>query len=121
MRSLILAVGMAVLLSGHGSARAEPYAQDTLARVFRIEFQAAPTLKGTTIDGYVYNRDLRATGRIVLRIDQVDALGRSAGTTTTWVLGVVASGNRAYFVARVPDASGYRVQVESFEWIRCGD
>jgi len=48
-------------------------------------------------------------------------LGRSAGTTTTWVLGVVASGNRAYFVARVPDASGYRVQVESFEWIRCGD
>src|SRR5437773_8302656 len=29
-----------------------------------------------------------------LLIDQVDALGRSAGTTTTWVLGVVASGNR---------------------------
>ena len=65
MRSLILALGIAVLLSGHSSALAEPYAQDTLARVFRIEFQAAPTLKGTTIDGYVYNRDLRATGRIV--------------------------------------------------------
>jgi hypothetical protein len=121
MRSLILALGIAVLLSGHSSALAEPYAQDTLIRMFRIEFQAAPTIKAKMVDGYVYNRDLRATGRIVLRIDQVDASGRSAGTTTTWVLGVVASGNRAYFVARVPDASSYRVQVESFEWIRCGD
>ena len=121
MRSLVLALGIAVLLSEPSWVLAEPYAPDTLTRLFRIEFAATHTAKGTMIDGYVYNKDLRAIGRIVLRVEQLDASGRSAGTTTIWVPRVVSSGSRAYFVVTVPDASSYGIQVESFEWIRCGD
>lgn len=121
MRTLVLALGIAVLLSSPGSVLAEPYAPDTLTSTFRIEFEAAHTKKGTVIDGYVYNKNLRTTGRIVLRIEQLDASGRSVGTAATWIPGVVSSGGRAYFAVRVSDASSYRVQVESFEWIRCGD
>jgi hypothetical protein len=121
MRSLVLAFGVVVLLSDPGAVSAEPYAPETLTRVFRIDFEATRKMSGTVIDGYVYNKDLRATGRIILRIEQLDPSGKAVGKTLTWVPSVVSSGSRAYFRAGVPDASSYRVQVEVFEWIRCGD
>jgi hypothetical protein len=37
------------------------------------------------------------------------------------VPGGTPAAGRAYFSARVAEAAAYRVVVESFDWLRCGD
>jgi hypothetical protein len=52
-----------------------------------------------------------------LTIESLDASGNVVGKSSTWVLGNVPPGNRAYFSAAAPvPAASYRVQVLSFDW-----
>lgn len=119
-RTLIAAVVLGVLASA-GAVLAQTFAPETLARDFRIDFEARPGPKGTVIDGYVYNQARMSADRMTLRIEQLDATGNVVRGTVVWVLGGVRSGGRAYFRSRVPDAPSYRVRVESFDWVGCGD
>ena len=85
---------------------------------FMIDWTAAE--QGTsarTVSGYVYNQraGYRAE-RMQLSIERLDAAGKVIGTSSTWVLGGVPPGSRAFFSARVEPAASYRVQVLSFEW-----
>lgn len=121
MRKLGVAlVVVAVALLGAGSAMAANYAQESLDRDFRIEFQAgsgAPQV----LSGYVYNMHSGMTAdRMHLLIERLDANGSVIGTSSTWVLGGVPPGNRAYFSARVEPAAAYRVQIAGFDWIGRG-
>jgi hypothetical protein len=71
----------------------------------------------TTVSGYIYNQ--RAGYRadhMQLSIERLDAAGTVIGTSTTWVLGGVPLGSRAFFSTRVEPAASYRVHVLSFEW-----
>jgi len=121
MRKLGVALAVvAVALLGAGSAVAANYAQESLDRDFRIEFQAG---NGTPqmLSGYVYNMHSGMTAdRMHLLIERLDANGNVIGTSSTWVLGGVPPGNRAYFSARVEPAASYRVQVAGFDWIGRG-
>jgi hypothetical protein len=111
---------VAVVLLGAGGAMAENYAQESLDRDFRIEFQAGD---GTprVLSGYVYNMHSGMTAdRMQLLIERLDAAGNVIGTSSTWVLGGVPPANRAYFSTRVEPAASYRVQIVGFDWIGRG-
>ena len=49
-------------------------------------------------------------------VQSLDAAGNVVGTTSTWVLGGVPPGNRAYFTTHAVPANSYRVQVLFFDW-----
>jgi len=116
MRRGFLAVTLAVLLGGAGTASAQIYAPASLDRYFRLEWQATRGVKGPAIEGYVYNQGAQHAERMLLVIERLDGAGNVAGSSTVWVLGSVPMGNRAYFRASVPEAASYRVRVLSFDW-----
>jgi hypothetical protein len=122
MNRITVAFLLAALTAGAlswvaGTVLAAIDADDTLDRHFRIEYDVSPAAARTTVSGYVYNQraGYRAE-RMQLSIERLDAAGKVIGTSTTWVLGGVPPGSRAFFSARVEPATSYRVQVLSFEW-----
>ena len=58
--------------------------------------------------------------RMSLSIERLNASGQVIGSSTTWVLGGVPPGTRAYFSARVEPAASYRIQILSFDWVGRG-
>ena len=122
MRGIRVAlVLVTVSLMAAGSAVAANYAQETLDRYFRIEFQVSASSPRPVVSGYIYNMNggLPAD-RVRLSIERLDAAGQVIGSSSTWVLGGVPAGNRAYFSAPVEPAASYRVQVLSFDWVGRG-
>ena len=122
MNRITVAFLLAALTAGAlswvaGTVLAAIDADDTLDRHFRIEYDVSPAAARTMVSGYVYNQraGYRAE-RMQLSIERLDAMGKVIGTSTTWVLGGVPPGSRAFFSARVEPATSYRVQVLSFEW-----
>ncbi len=118
MRGARLALAVAiVVLFGYGSAAAVNYAQETLDRYFRFEYQVTPSATRPVVSGYVYNMHSGTpVERMQVSVEGLDASGNVVGTTSTWVLGGVPAGNRAYFSARAVPAASYRVQVLFFDW-----
>jgi len=122
MRGIRVAlVLVTVSLMAAGSAVAANYAQETLDRYFRIEFQVSASSPRPVVSGYIYNMNGGLpTDRVRLSIERLDAAGQVIGSSSTWVLGGVPAGNRAYFSAPVEPAASYRVQVLSFDWVGRG-
>jgi hypothetical protein len=118
MRGVRLAVLIAVVAwIGAGSAAAANYAQETLDRYFRFEYQVTPSSARPVVSGYVYNMNPGTPAeRMQLTIESLDASGNVIGKSSTWVLGNVPPGNRAYFSASAVPGASYRVQVLSFDW-----
>ena len=118
MRGVGLALVIAVVTSsGVAEGATALYAQETLDRYFRIEYQVSQSGARPVVDGYVYNLNPGTPAeRMQLSIEGLDASGNVVGTTSTWVLGNVPPGNRAYFSARAVPAASYRVQVLTFDW-----
>jgi len=122
MRGIRVAlVLVAIALIAAGSAAAANYAQETLDRYFRIEFQVTAASPRPVVSGYIYNMNggLPAD-RMQLSIERLDAAGQIIGNSSTWVLGGVPAGSRAYFSTPVEPAASYRVQVLSFDWVGRG-
>jgi len=102
---------------GASSAAAAPYAQETLDRYFRIEYDVGAKGGRAVISGYVYNLNPGIPAeRMQISIETLDAAGTVIGKSSTWVLGSVPAGNRAYFSAKATPGASYRVQVLSFDW-----
>src|SRR5207245_8869160 len=111
----------AVVSIATGSAAAANYAQETLDRSLRIEYQVEPSAAQPVVSGYVYNMHPNLPAdRMQLAIDAIDASGKVVGTSSTWILGGVPAGNRGYFSAPVVPAASYRVQVLVFDWGKGG-
>ena len=122
MRGIRVAlVLVAIALIAAGSAAAANYAQETLDRYFRIEFQVTAASPRPVVSGYIYNMNggLPAD-RMQLSIERLDAAGQIIGNSSTWVLGGVPAGSRAYCSTPVEPAASYRVQVLSFDWVGRG-
>ena len=122
MRLVRLAlVLVAVVPVATGRAAAANYAQESLDRYFRIEYQVEPSAARPIVSGYVYNMHPNLPAdRMQLAIDAIDASGKVVGTSSTWILGGVPAGNRGYFSAPVVPAASYRVQVLFFDWGKGG-
>jgi hypothetical protein len=122
MRGVCLALVLAAVVSiATGSAAAVNYAQESLDRYFRIEYQVEPSAAPPVVSGYVYNMHLGLPAdRMQLAIEALDTSGKVVGTSSTWILGGVPAGNRGYFSAPVVPAASYRVQVLFFDWGKGG-
>jgi hypothetical protein len=122
MRGIRVAlVLVTIVLIAAGSAAAATYAQETLDRYFRIEFQVAAASPRPVISGYIYNLNSGVDAdRMQLAIERLDAAGQVTGSSSTWVLGGVPAGSRAFFSAPVASAASYRIQVLSFDWVHRG-
>lgn len=118
MRGVRLALMLAAVVAiAAGSAAAANYAQETLDRYFRLEYQVAQSSTRPVVSGYVYNLNPGTPAeRMRLSIEALDGSGNVVATSSTWVLGNVPPGNRAYFSSPVAPAASYRVQVQSFDW-----
>jgi hypothetical protein len=122
MRLVRLAlVLVAVVPVATGRAAAANYAQESLDRYFRIEYQVEPSAARPVVSGYVYNMHPGLPAdRMQLAIEALDASGKVVGTSSTWIVGGVPAGNRGYFSAPVVPATSYRVQVLFFDWGKGG-
>ena len=122
MRLVRLAlVLVAVVPVATGRAAAANYAQESLDRYFRIEYQVEPSAARPVVSGYVYNMHPGLPAdRMQLAIEALDASGKVVGTSSTWILSGVPAGNRGYFSAPVVPAASYRVQVLFFDWGKGG-
>jgi hypothetical protein len=122
MRGVCLALVPAAVVSiATGSAVAANYAQVSLDRYFRIEYQVEPSAARPVVSGYVYNMHPGLPAdRMQLAIEALDASGKVVGTSSTWILSGVPAGNRGYFSAPVVPAASYRVQVLFFDWGKGG-
>jgi hypothetical protein len=105
-----------VVLMGAGRVWAQLYSPQTIEQDFRVEWQVGQNRKGPMIDGYVYNKAMRAAEHMRLKIDRLDSNGQVVGSSTAVVLGTVPMDGRAYFTASVPPAASYRVQPYTFDW-----
>jgi hypothetical protein len=122
MRGVCHALVLAAVVSiATGSAPAANYVQESLDRYFRIEYQVQPNTTRPVVSGYVYNMHAGVPAdRMQLAVEALDASGHVVGTSSTWVLGSVPQGNRAYFSVSVVPAVSYRVQVLFFDWGKGG-
>ena len=122
MRGVCLALVLATVVSiAIGSAAATNYAQESLDRYFRIEYQVESSPTRPVVSGYVYNMHPGLpVDRMQLAIEALDASGKVVGTSSTWIPGGVPAGNRSYFSASVVLAASYRVQVLFFDWGKGG-
>jgi len=122
MRGVCLALVLPAVLSiANGSAPAANYVQETLDRYVRIEYQVEPSAAQPVVSGYVYNlHPGLPADRMQLAIDGLDASGKVVGSSSTWIVGGVPVGNRAYFSASVVPAASYRVQVLFLDWGKGG-
>jgi hypothetical protein len=118
MRGARVAFAVAVVaLFASSSAAAATYAQESLDRYFRFEYEVTPGAVRPVVSGYVYNMSPGVpVERMQISVESLDGAGNVVGTTSTWVLGGVPPGNRAYFSARAVPAASYRVQVVFFDW-----
>jgi hypothetical protein len=111
-----LAVVMVALLAS-SNASAATYAQESLDRYFRFEYDVTPSATRPVVSGYVYNMNSGVpVERMQVSVDSLDGSGNVVGTTSSWVLGGVPPGSRAYFSVRAVPAASYRVQVLFFDW-----
>ena len=111
-----LAVAMVALFTSSNAAAAT-YAQESLDRYFRFEYDVTPSATRPVVSGYVYNMSPGVpVERMQVSVDSLDGSGNVVGTTSTWVLGGVPPGNRGYFSLRAVPAASYRVQVLFFDW-----
>lgn len=117
MRQALVAVLLAPLLLVSTVTARPLYAPESLERYFSLEWTVRPGSSGPTLEGYVYNKTDMQAERMQVSIERLDAAGQVVGQTTSWVLGSLPPGNRAYFQARVPAAANYRVTVLSFNWL----
>ena len=122
MRGVRLALVLVAVVSvATGRAAAANYAQESLDRYFRIEYQVEPSAARPVVSGYVYNMHPGLPAdRMQLAIEALDASGKVVGTSSTWIVGGVPAGNRGYFSAPVVPAASYRVQVLFFDWGKGG-
>jgi len=123
MRGVRLALVLVAVVSvATGTAAAATnYAQESLDRYFRIEYQVEPNAARPVVSGYVYNMHPGLPAdRMQLAIEALDASGKVVGTSSTWIPGGVPAGNRGYFSAPVVPAASYRVQVLFFDWGKGG-
>jgi hypothetical protein len=111
-----LAVAVMALFASSGAAAAT-YTQESLDRYFRFEYEVTPSAARPVVSGYVYNMSPGVpVERMQVSVESLDGSGNVVGTSSTWVLGGVPPGNRAYFSARAVPAASYRVQVLFFDW-----
>ena len=111
-----IAMVLALLIAGPVGAQVSG---NSLAEDLRVEWSAEEDRRGrAVVSGYIYNdrEGAYATG-VRLRVEALDASGKTVDSTTGYVYGDVPPSNRSYFEIKAPaKAASYRVTVQSYAW-----
>lgn len=94
------------------------WAQD-VSRYFRLEWEVGKGRRGhPVVSGYLYNDYGLPAVRVQLRVEVLDASGRTLAETVAYIDREVPPLGRAYFEASLPrPGAGYRVTVDFFDWL----
>jgi len=118
--TLMLAAAVTGAALSPGESLAGPiWAQETLDRYFRLDWESTSDAPAPVIAGSVTNLGRGPAQRMQLAVERLDASGAVVGTSAIWVPGVIQASQRSYFTARVPAAAGYRVRIVAFDWVDC--
>jgi hypothetical protein len=97
------------------------YAPQSLDEWFRSSSEVIQGRRGPQVEGYIYNNFFAGAEQMLVGVEQLSPSGQAVGCSMVWVSGIVQPGDRAYFVAPVPDASAkYRVRIVAFNWAKKG-
>jgi hypothetical protein len=85
-------------------------------RFFGLEWAGGERRGRPNVNGYIVNNYRIRAGNVQLRVDSLDAGGKTVATTTTTVTDVPV-GARVYFEVPVKDkAPRYRVSITGWDW-----
>jgi hypothetical protein len=112
--ALLAVVGGLLLLGQATLAAAQSQAE--VARLLRIEWEAAPDTFGPPrLGGYIYNASAYRIGSVRLRVETLDAAGRVLDEALAWVHVTVPARGHAQFSLRRPRGGAtIRLGIESF-------
>jgi len=122
----LIAVAITLLLAiaaagsaGAASATGSPAVSGMLGEL-RVDWEQRQRGAGAVISGYVYNDGGTTATQVMVLAEGLDGGGQRVSSTTGNVMGTVPAFGRAYFELRVPAAAGYRVSIQSADWIKGG-
>ena len=85
-------------------------------RFFALEWGGGERRGKPNVNGYIVNNYRVGASNVRLRVDSLDATGKSTASTEAYVPDVPAGG-RVYFEAPVKErAARYRVTITSWDW-----
>jgi hypothetical protein len=114
MRRTTLAVALLLCWLGAPALAAAQFADAD--RFFSLEWSGGERRGRPNVNGYVVNNYRVRASNLRLRIDSLDAGGKSIATTDAYVADV-PPGGRVYFEAAVKQpAPRYRVTITSWDW-----
>jgi hypothetical protein len=114
MRRTTLAVALLLCWLGAPALAAAQFADAD--RFFSLEWSGGERRGRPNVNGYVVNNYRVRASNLRLRIDSLDAAGKSIATTDAYVADV-PPGGRVYFEAAVKQpAPRYRVTITSWDW-----
>ena len=91
------------------------------ADFFHVDWDStAPGQGQSRLAGYVYDDDGQPATNVQLQISMLDAAGHEIASVFRPVRGLIPGKGRAYFDVTVPDATSYRVNVDSFDLVEFG-
>jgi hypothetical protein len=124
MTGVAVALGWAALIaiSAVDPAYAQGFGSATPERFFRVEAEGGQGRGGRpVVRGYIYNNYGQAAGRILLRVETLDAGGQVVASSLVHVDSTVPQFDRVYFEGPVSaGGSSYRVSVYYYEWLGRG-
>ena len=87
----------------------------------RLDWEVGTRHGRPVIQGYVYNDYLRASSRVLLLVETLDASGAVTARTIGFARGVVPFNDRSYFEVPLKTAgASYRVSITWFDWQDAG-
>ena len=105
-----------LLLWALGTAAAASAQFGDADRFFALEWGGGERRGRPNVNGYVVNNYRMRAGNVQLRVESLDASGKSVATTQTYVADVPA-GARVYFEVPVKEkAPRYRVTITGWDW-----
>ena len=115
---LLTTVGLLVVA---GAARAQNYASGYVEQYFKFEWEITQGKRSPVMKGYIYNNHGSRAVNVRVLVIELDAAGQAVKRTASWVPSGIPGKGRAYFEVPVEHAdAGYRVTLESFDWMQEG-
>ena|SRR5690242_14881559 len=121
-RVTLAAIALALATTAGAAAQDSTFGAGTPeARYFRVESGVGSGRRGPQVEGYVYNTYDYGATRVRVKVESLDAAGRTLDTRLVFVTLDVPPRGRAFFTAPAPaGTASARAGVVYFEWVPRG-
>ncbi len=113
-----LALAALLLLLAVATARAQNFGSPLS---FTFDWDVTSSDGRAAISGHVHNNTVWKVMKVRVAVEVLDASGATIAKASAWVPGEINEGGRAFFSVPLPErGAGYRLSVESFEFLEKG-